>query len=286
MRNWWLFVVLALPAAGQTVEGDVVDSVTGQPIAGVAVGVTAPSQRVYYTDAAGRFSIPASPVTPQSALRLNRAGYLSAEASLAGGEPAAGPRRLKMIRQSVISGRVTDEDGAPVEGVRVSAWEFQERYGKWQWVPAEEAVKTDDRGEFRLPRLTAGRYCLFLDPGESALAWLAGGYQVQYRGGTLDAEDAQAVQVPAGEEMRNVDCVLRRTVGVTVRGRVVLPQGMAKEKLPSVPYLWRGEGALGGGEAAKVEPDGRFVIPYVRPGKYRLRYEPNGGWRKAGGFGG
>src|SRR5262249_31003167 len=71
---------------------------------------------------------------------------------------------FKLSPQSVIAGKVLDEDGDPVANVQVRAWRYGYRNGKKQWTQAGNG-QTSDIGEFRVPNLDPGRYLVSANPG-------------------------------------------------------------------------------------------------------------------------
>ena len=84
---------------------------------------------------------------------------------------------IRMARGGVITGRVTDEFGEPIVGVRVSADRARDAEGKS--VVAAPAMNemnasrmTDDRGVYRIYGLEAGAYVVGINAASSMLAGL------------------------------------------------------------------------------------------------------------------
>src|SRR5215472_343498 len=64
---------------------------------------------------------------------------------------------FKLSPQSVIVGRILDEDGEPMANIQVHVLKYAYRGGKKQWVQAGNA-NASDIGEYRIPNLEPGRY--------------------------------------------------------------------------------------------------------------------------------
>src|SRR5262245_24629573 len=64
----------------------------------------------------------------------------------------------------VIAGRVVDDDGRPMRGVRVRALVRASRDGPSEMTPRGNTSTTNDRGEFRLFWLEPGAYYILINP--------------------------------------------------------------------------------------------------------------------------
>lgn len=132
----------------------------------------------------------------------------------------------------------------------------------------------DDRGEFRIARLEAGKYYLRVS-GMAGDPW-APSYRATYYGGTLDANAAKPISIEPGQDAR-ADIEVVSVQGVRVSGRAHFSGGEAP-----VPNAR----ALTNAMLTKLDADGRqswdamsgnasaaadeFEIRSVLPGKYRL----------------
>lgn len=280
LSNCLLLCAAAL-AQGQTagkpasVSGLVVDSVTGAPIprAHVILGLDAEEDRTYgaMTTANGRFSITA--MAPGSyAITIERIGYSMPSDADAPDNLVLRPGdykndlRLKLVPAGAITGRVTNADGEPVEGVRVLAW------GEPGVVGSDVDGRTDAKGRFRIGGLGPGRYRVeaipqnLYPPAE------------QRTDGTVDAEDAPTyyplsltfrlgakVQVMAGSETGGIEIQLARVPIVAVGGKV---EGAPPDALNAQLFVAQQGG--GGHSTAGIKPDGTFRIWRLYPGKYEL----------------
>src|ERR1700682_6711920 len=117
---------------------------------------------------------------------------------------------FRMLPTAVISGRITDEDGDPMSGVRVVAQKKKPGKSTRESVGTEA---TNDLGEYRLAGLFPGQYWIVAMPPvdfrdyEKQEKSLAGAgqpdtrYVSTYYPGTYDAMQASAVALKAGDEM-------------------------------------------------------------------------------------
>jgi hypothetical protein len=297
MERFLLFVALgggmafgqAADAAG-IVTGRVVDATTKEGIRKATVYATAeastppqagvvdfkpPTTVSTVTDGEGVFRM--TGMRPgRYRLRAEKTGYLEGYWSKrvnvraeAGRETAADP--VVMARQAVIAGRVTDADGEPVEQANV------------QVIPVRRsgptyAAATDDRGEFRVPRLEPGTYVVLAakPPSRSVANTPVNGEPLMVNAPTyfpsvIDEASAGRFRMGPGEERTNVEIRLQKTVTVRVAGRLegdlpanmpvflsLLPMGSAGNRRSTAFNTW---GAIAG-------TDRQFVFHGVTPGEY------------------
>jgi len=270
MKSGLLLFVLCAAAPAQTIEGWVVDSVTNMPVAGAYAAIGGPTINDRYlpiTDRAGHFVWNVPPgVTYQVA--VSGAGYLpTAQPVIVTPGQDSGNLRIALTPQAVISGKLEDEDGFPVEGAYVEAWQYATD-GSGQRVLREvRAASSNDLGEYRIAGLAAGSYYLRAVPGYRIRDRR---YLPQYPG-SLDAAGSTPIEVAAGQE-RSVVFPLVRYEGVTVSVSLSLPPGDAA-KIPSI----RIEPADGWGYSnfAVWSAELRsFTFHHVPPGSYTLQAGP------------
>lgn len=220
-------------------SGKVVDSVTLAPLRKATVmlfgsaGNRSQSLRTN-SDAEGNFSFENLPEGIYN-LRGEKTAYLNtiygARSTGAGGNPirlAKGEKRqdlqLKLLPQAVVSGRVVDEDGDPLDRVEVNLFQRTFQNGHIR-LAGRAHSNTNDRGEFRLAGIPPGKYYLSLQrsggldsmpaQGEST----ATAFLPAYFPGVDTASEAQAIQLRAGQEISSLSLSLRRTKVFRVRGR-------------------------------------------------------------------
>ncbi len=164
------------------IRGRIVAGDTGKPLRRARVTVTGPElggePRNTSTDTDGRYEftdLPAGFFT----LRVTRGGYLP----LAYGQrrPREAPKPLRLLdkqvvervdmalpRMSIITGRVLDETGDPIEGVNIHAVRLIFRDGQRRLVPVGVPQnRSDEDGEFRLTGLAPGMYYVLAQTRET-----------------------------------------------------------------------------------------------------------------------
>src|ERR1700722_19753744 len=191
-------LVLALPAAlaAQTVlEGVVVDAVTGNPLAGASVASGGmPNATVVRSDAAGHFHVTAANGPYVTGVK---AGYLPASKSAMSRNPQDFSQlRITLKPEAVITGKVVEEDGFPASRAMVQAMRYGPALDGVRTLNWGGSVQTDDQGEYRVEKLPAGKYYVYVNANDSS-NWDRR-YAAQYLGGTLDPNDEHAVEVKMG----------------------------------------------------------------------------------------
>lgn len=286
-----------LGAQAGAIEGTVVNAATGAPVAHAQVwtsipvrpsaataGSTMPAPRILsaYTDSEGQFRLE-NLEAGQYQILARKGGYVD---SVSQGPPrvavqlAAGERKsgvsLKLTPQAIISGRVLDEFGEPVQGALVQAYSVRLVNGKPAMSGTMSGVTTDDRGMFRLLNLGPGRYVVGVQFQDRPQLMAAGQgqadtYAPTYFPKALDASDAQPLEVAAGAEKAGVEIRLQKVAAYLVRGRVIGRNGEASTGI-SVMMRQRGQG-VGPGQMStgvRMGPDGTFEVVGVRSGSWVL----------------
>jgi protocatechuate 3,4-dioxygenase beta subunit len=196
---------------------------------------------------------------------------------------------FKLSPQSVITGKVLDEDGEPMSNVQVRALKYAYRNGKKQWVQAGNA-NTTDIGEYRIPNLEPGRYLVSTNPRVGAAANFQTpsneplpdapemNYTSTYYPSTPEEASAAPVDVGPGGEIRGIDIRLVKTRVFRVRGRVAgLPEGGRGN--PNVMLMSK-EGSRTIPNAGPVRPpENRFELRGVPVGSYIVYAQTGGGQR-------
>jgi len=287
-----------------TVAGQVVRAATGEPLPRVQVtlfpadgpryGASDPVRFEAQTDDAGHFTIEG--ISPgRYFLMVERRGYLTqyygqtrssetqAILTLASGERRPG-LLFRMVPWSVISGRITDENGDPIPDVSVEALRSQFRNGK-RTLSSEGDTQTNDLGEYRIWDLERGHYVVRAvyqgrwskirpkvtlagaEPGAAA------GYAPVFYPGTADATHAVALDVGDGQEMPGIDFVFLPTRAVRIRGHVFdamlgrPASGCCVQLMPldrESSSLSSDSGSLDGGKG------GSFELQVTTPGPYEV----------------
>jgi hypothetical protein len=287
------------PPSAALVEGSVINKLTGAPVKSahviynrIAPGAGAPSSPISKdTDAEGHFSIQLAPGSYR--LWVERSGFAR---QIYGALSPAGEgttltlapgQQLRQIMFRVaplgaIAGRVSDEDGEPVMGVGIQVLRFNHANGRRQLISVAGA-SSNDRGEYRVFGLRAGRYLLRASlPGAPISRPVETGaltpeaqdpYASVYYPGVLEVDSASPVSLAEGSELADVDFQLHKVRAVTVRGHMVSPAEKFSASQIQV-VLAHNEGNVASyidRASAFVDPvTGKFEIRGVSPGSYLL----------------
>jgi hypothetical protein len=264
-----MFTTPSTPVAVSTdcaVDGTVVDHITHRPVPRARVILNWPGgTRSGAADNSGNWSL-SGVGCARVAVRATRFGYLDSNQSSDGpltvplAADSPGHVTIEMTPQAVISGKVVDENGDPVMGVRVIPNFARVQDGRRQLTPAGQSV-TDDRGEFRMPRLEPGRYVVCVEPAMGQGEYPESCYPSPLEGGV-----ASAMKLLSGQESE-IDFNLSRVHPVRVSGTLT---GLPAVTGGTVELLHGTGRNLEPSMGAGVRPDGRFVIPNVAPGSYTL----------------
>ncbi|MBL8178765.1 MAG: carboxypeptidase regulatory-like domain-containing protein [Bryobacterales bacterium] len=188
---------------------------------------------------------------------------------------------FRLLPHAVISGRVTDEDGDPIQHAQVQLMIYRTMQGKRQLMPASGG-STNDLGEYRLFGIAPGRY--YLSVTQRPNYAFAGGvdrsavqapdesYPMTYFPGTLEVTGASPLNVASGATMQGVDVMLRKVRSFRVRGRVTgIGSGMRGGNVTVMPKSAAGN-AMGFSMMQQGTmwrgPGGEFELRGVRPGSY------------------
>jgi hypothetical protein len=138
------------PPALKSLSGQVVDSVTGQPIARALV--QSGSGNGTLTDHEGRFVLEHASVAT-----AYKPGYFENQPGVAAG--ADGSWLIRLTPEAILYGTVTDMNFQPVQHVRVQLRQLEVRAGLSYWQETN-VTTTNAEGEFRFADLQAGKYSL------------------------------------------------------------------------------------------------------------------------------
>jgi len=285
-------LVLTLCAAAvhaQTVQGVAMNSATHKSVAGATVQLIGPAdegdREIYRTstDAAGRFRF--ERVAPGHYRAIADAqgftrmllpqGDIAPRAPRIVVEGPAPPElSIAMVPASVISGRVSDQDGEALRLVSVEALQYVYRGGK-KVLESVVSVRTNDRGEYRAFGLPPGRYYVratLRARGNTA-------YSPLFFPAARDISQATQLDAAPGAELRSIDLVMRPDSLHSVSGRVVDAQ--TGQAVPEIYVIARLNGDTFANGAAQLADS--FTIANLLPGKYVISAQQfGGGATKAG----
>lgn len=239
MRLLPVIFLTALVTAGQTpapagasVQGSVQSS-SGGPVARAAVTLAGQSATA---DEQGRFKIDGIPpgrdyqLTAQSrgyvkgAYGARRMGGQGTPLTLAAGD-AIENLTIVLMPQGVVTGRVVDAAGDPVQGAPVSLMRSTFAGGSRQLEPVRNAT-TDDRGQYRIAEVVPGTYYLRVTDRRSGSRLQpdipsSGSGLITYYPSAGDPLTAVAFEVFAGMERSGIDVQLRAPRTYAIRGKAV-----------------------------------------------------------------
>jgi Carboxypeptidase regulatory-like domain len=286
----------AAPAANaSSIAGIVVKEPGSQPLKKVLVQVVAEDQKqggnyTATTDSDGHFRIE-SVVPGRYRLFLEKTGLVEvnergfkADANVLTVQAGRAVEDLlfRMLPTAIVSGRITDEDGDPISGVRVIAQKKKPGKSTRETAGSES---TNDLGEYRLSGLFPGQYWIVAMPPpdmrdyEKQPEKSAQGdkqseaqnatqndtrYVTTYYPGTYDAMQASAVTLKAGDEMP-VNLTLAPARTYRVRGMVT---GVMVGQKAAVELVSKAGDSI---HANEVGPDGQFELRGIAPGSYVVR---------------
>jgi hypothetical protein len=267
--RWCVFLLFAAALYGEVAEGNIVDGITGAPVAWAYVslpapaGSAAPSAR---SDLGGHFriSVPQTS-TEHPVLSVSAAGYLAVSQRLpAPSSPEFLDLRITLTPQAVITGRVEDEDGFPVRFGFVQALQYR-KMGDRMETRSAGSPAFGGLGEYRISGLPAGSYYVLVSPIVELEQWDLR-YSPEYYGGTTTLEGASLVEVKAGETRGGIDLRLKRRQGVQISAQLTSPASWGKPEQAVVSL----RGGFGFWRRAEVEGDGKYVLAHVPPGTYDI----------------
>lgn len=301
MKIFGYFLVVFISSAGfaqqqqkpASLRGQVT-SITGEPLRKADVTLRATGQTptvvMTTTDAAGSFAfqnvVPSKYVISaqrngfvrQESLRRSGAAPAMQGITLAPGQDVTGIV-IKLTPHSVITGKVTDEDGDAMFGANVNI--LEERYfrGRRTLTPRANG-QVNDLGDYRIAGLQPGKYFLVVQPrgefGPSPKAVRAAGQETDtnfvpiYYPGAVDQSQATPIQLQPGQEARGIDVQMRRMATVHIRGRVVDEGGNAVANTRVMILNGEHPGGAMGRNMGIVQKDGAFDIAGVPPGTHTL----------------
>lgn len=181
---------------------------------------------------------------------------------------------LKMVRQSILSGEVRDEDGKTVARVTVRPLRRQLVNGVMQVATAGAGVQTGEDGKFQVPVATGRWYLSYAVPRPPAPAKARSadevemGYVKEYYPGVTHASEALALDVAAGQSRPGLDVKLRKSAVFHIRGK-------AAGKVPADTALGIQVAEAGGDFSESLFNEG---MPFAADGSFDIGGLPAGSW--------
>jgi protocatechuate 3,4-dioxygenase beta subunit len=207
---------------------------------------------------------------------------------------------INLTPQAVLAGRVTDQDGDPLQGIQVRASRQVYQGGRRQ-LRTEGSAITDDQGNYRIANLAPGRYYLLADtrvqggPGIQAGAAAPGALTekrqtanvLTYFPNALDWRGASPIELGPGDQRLGVNFQMRRERVYSIRG-VAVDLTTNQPAANAVILVLPPDAEVGPGALAnqtRTGPDGKFEIHNLPSGVHRLHGSAGGTISLAGGGG-
>ncbi len=240
-----LLLLLPLPAQTPekaTLDGTVVNSVTGEPVrkASLTLEPTAKGEPLAATAGLdGKFLFAEVPAGVYR-LIVSKEGFAGTTIGAKSGPPglrepitlAAGDRKaaysVKLTPLGVITGRVLDTDGDAIRGIPVAALTYHYT-SKGREFREVRTATTNDLGQFRIFDLNPGKYFVRTSPRNPMRVRVerddAQFYMSQYYPGVPEARGASMIEVQPGREASGIEFSLPKTRYANISGRIHVPEG-------------------------------------------------------------
>lgn len=289
-------------------EGVVVSATTGLPLRKISlqlfprraftrVRAGTPGQfiRPYYavSDDSGHFSFSFA-VPGEYALDANGRGYPFQRYGQSAQFPGGTPFKLEPGKHvtihfalqpgAVITGQVTDEDGDPVERAQLVALRKGSFDGRARLEPRGSA-QTDDRGDYRIFELPAGRYYVYANtPERRPIAGANAQGRISlpdFYPSSADPNSATVLTARPGDILSGIDISLTTVAPAHISGQVLGGAGglafgiMLQRKDPALrgagsPFRTFRRDASGHFEIGGIPPGSYILIAYGRAGETNL----------------
>lgn len=189
---------------------------------------------------------------------------------------------IRMLPHGVITGRVLDEDGDPVQRIAVSAYRYTYQGGRKALSNISSAT-TNDLGEYRVYGLTPGTYYLSAVPFDAYMPQRRGKgetYAPTYYPGAESVDSATPVAVGPGTQAANMDIRLRKARLYTITGIVndaATGKPVNRASVQVIALGAQGDSSSGNRGGGAMVRDGQFSVRGLAPGAYLLRAQLQGG---------
>ncbi|HEX5475330.1 MAG TPA: carboxypeptidase-like regulatory domain-containing protein [Vicinamibacterales bacterium] len=197
---------------------------------------------------------------------------------------------IVLPRGGVLTGRIVDEFGDPLEGVEVMAQRRRFINGAPRLAPAGRGV-SNDLGDFRIYGLAPGQYyvsaslrspqMVTFDVTGAAAGGPVGsmpdsGYAPTYYPGTPSSSDAQPIAIGPGQEVDSLDFAMQAVKTVRIRGTVMSSAGqpVGGARVVLIPAVHDSMSFAPAG-TSRTASNGTFTMTGIAPGDYTLETTSN-----------
>jgi hypothetical protein len=268
-----------------TVDGVVINSVTGDPVKKATVTLQAlerPANYAAVADSAGHFHFDSVEPGNYQAM-ANRDGFMSprmprdpwSKPIAVAAEQQVKDLSITLVPLAVVTGHVFDEDGDPVARAQVQALRYVYRQGDVRQLNPAGFASTNDLGEYQLLDLEPGRYYyLAAVPGRLArlpLRLRSGTPELTYPDtfypSAIQAEQATVSQVAPGTQLTGIDFRVHKAPSYHIRGKAT--DGRTGQPIHNAMLRIRPRESVFF-EGIQIQPNGTFDAPRVMSGSYIL----------------
>ena len=198
--------------------------------------------------------------------------------------------QIRARRGGVVTGRVNYQDGDPAINAQIIILRKKDnrvmRFITGYSPSSMLALRTDDRGVFRIAGLPPGEYVVGASEASSRQDsrddYMGGllnstGFGVSYYRNETNLRQATPVKVEAGQEAGEINITLIERASYTISGTVVARQGRAPVRA-FLSIQSRNEGSplpfLDSGPSAQADEQGRWSFSNIPDGNYLIKVDP------------
>ncbi len=263
-----------------SLTGMVINSVTGEPVRGALVQIYMNGQASRLTGTDGKFQFDGLP-GGQINITARKPGFFSQEElenqsfrftrQFVTVGPDVSPAVLKLVPEGVIYGRITGDDGEPLEYLPVQLVVQRLENGRRIWQDRHGGMTNED-GEFRIAELQPGTYYLSAGPGWNPASIASGssnpaafGFPVVYYPAGSDISSASPIPIVPGKRVE-INFALSSQPCFRVAGTIA---GYSPGQFANL-QVFNSAGKLFTTGYRFDRATGDFRIPCIAPGVYTL----------------
>lgn len=270
--------------AVNTITGVVREAGSGRPVEGARVvsmlqsgspPSAAGGRFAAETDSEGRYSLTGFPIGEYTVYVLAKGRGMQKSVSIAAPAGVDAKLDFEVVAQTAIAGRVEDEHGQPLPGIKVSLI-TREYEGGVLRLSVKNVVTTTDDGSYEFTNVDPDRAWLIraeaasihelpvsrvpLNPKTRKRALVTTWYP-----GMPDSVGSTPITVKAGTRREGVDIRLLSSPNVCIAGLVE-----ADGRPAALGFMVQDQAASNGQILGETGPDGKFRICNLYPGEYRI----------------